>query len=189
MAELDSQDWYQQYGLSISDLSLQPPISQEDMDRYLGLLPEDLSAERRELIRFALESVGRVPYYWGGKASSPGYTGNLFGALVEPDPKGRIKKGLDCSGWVSWVYWSVTGERLAADSTAGLIHCGSPVARSQLQPGDIIIRTGDEAHVIMFLAWEENGRILCIHESSGAANNVTVSSLDANWEHYRKLLE
>ena len=159
------------------------------MDRYLGLLPEDLSAERRELIRFALESVGRVPYYWGGKASSPGYTGNLFGALVEPDPKGRIKKGLDCSGWVSWVYWSVTGERLAAKSTAGLIHCGSPVARSQLQPGDIIIRTGDEAHVIMFLAWEENGRILCIHESSGAANNVTVSSLDANWEHYRKLLE
>ena len=189
VAELDSQDWYQQYGLSISDLSLQPPISQEDMDRYLGLLPEDLSAERRELIRFALESVGRVPYYWGGKASSPGYTGNLFGALVEPDPKGRIKKGLDCSGWVSWVYWSVTGERLAAKSTAGLIHCGSPVARSQLKPGDIIIRTGDEAHVIMFLAWEENGRILCIHESSGAANNVTVSSLDANWEHYRKLLE
>ena len=189
VAELDSQDWYQQYGLSISDLSLQPPISQEDMDRYLGLLPENLSAERRELIRFALESVGRVPYYWGGKASSPGYTGNLFGALVEPDPKGRIKKGLDCSGWVSWVYWSVTGERLAAESTAGLIHCGSPVAWSQLKPGDIIIRTGDEAHVIMFLAWEENGRILCIHESSGAANNVTVSSLDANWEHYRKLLE
>lgn len=189
VAELDNQDWYQQYGLSISDLSLQPPISQEDMDRYLGLLPESLSAERRELIRFALESVGRVPYYWGGKASSPGYTGNLFGALVEPDPKGRIKKGLDCSGWVSWVYWSVTGERLAAKSTAGLIHCGSPVARSQLKPGDIIIRTGDEAHVIMFLAWEENGRILCIHESSGAANNVTVSSLDANWEHYRKLLE
>ena len=189
VAELDSQDWYQQYGLSISDLSLQPPISQEDMDRYLGLLPENLSAERRELIRFALESVGRVPYYWGGKASSPEYTGNLFGALVEPDPKGRIKKGLDCSGWVSWVYWSVTGERLAAESTAGLIHCGSPVAWSQLKPGDIIIRTGDEAHVIMFLAWEENGRILCIHESSGAANNVTVSSLDANWEHYRKLLE
>ena len=63
------------------------------------------------------------------------------------------------------------------------------MARSQLKPGDIIIRTGDEAHVIMFLAWEENGRILCIHESSGAANNVTVSSLDTNWEHYRKLLE
>ena len=125
----------------------------------------------------------------GRKGVIPGYTGNLFGALVEPDPKGRIKKGLDCSGWVSWVYWSVTGERLAAKSTAGLIHCGSPVARSQLKPGDIIIRTGDEAHVIMFLAWEENGRILCIHESSGAANNVTVSSLDANWEHYRKLLE
>ena len=189
VADLKNQDWYENYGLSISDISLQAPMSPEEVDAYMASLPEDLSQERRELIRFALESVGRVPYYWGGKASSPGYAGNRFGTLISSDYKGRIRKGLDCSGWVSWVYWSATGERLPAEGTSGLIQCGTAIARSQLQPGDIIVRTGSNAHVVMFLGWGSNGKLLCIHESSGSANNVTISELDANWKYYRKLIE
>ena len=187
--DLAHQDWYENYGLSISDISLQTPMSEEEIADYMDDLPQNLSQERRELIRFALESVGRVPYYWGGKASAPGYSGNSFGSLVSSDYKGRIRKGLDCSGWIAWVYWSVTGERLPAEGTSGLIQCGTAVSRSQLQPGDIIVRTGTNAHVVMFLGWGSNGKLLCIHESSGPANNVTISELDANWKYYRKLIE
>lgn len=187
--DLTDQDWYENYGLSISDISLQPPMGEAEIDTYLELLPPDLSPERRELVRFALESVGRVPYYWGGKASAPGYEGNHFGSLVSSDKEGRIKKGLDCSGWIAWVYWSVTGERLPAEGTSGLIRCGSATSRSRLQPGDIIVRTGDNAHVVMFLGWGSGGKLICIHESSGPANNVTVSELDANWKYYRNLIE
>lgn len=61
--DLTDQDWYENYGLSISDISLQPPMGETEIDTYLELLPPDLSPERRELVRFALESVGRVPYY------------------------------------------------------------------------------------------------------------------------------
>ena len=71
-------------------------------------LPADLSDTRRELIRYALSSVGKIPYHWGGKASRPDYNGNNFGTLVPADTEGRILKGLDCSGWINWVYWSVT---------------------------------------------------------------------------------
>lgn len=189
VTQLSSRDWFQEYGLSVSVISMLNPLSLSEVEDYLAKLPENLTAERRSLVEFALSSVGKVPYYWGGKASHPGYEGNQFSSLVSPDTKGRVLKGLDCSGWISWVYWSVTGNRLPYESTSGLAICGTRISRQQLQPGDIIVRTGDDAHVIMFLGWTEDGRILCVHESSAGVNNVTVAVRDANWPYYRKLLD
>ena len=186
---LSSQDWYQKYGLTVSAFSMRNPLTSYEIEEYMERLPRELSETRRNVIRFALSSVGKVPYYWGGKPSAPNYSRNNFGTLISPDEKGRILRGLDCSGWINWVYWSVTGNRLPYESTSGLAICGSPVSRDNLQPGDIIIRTGESAHVIMFLEWTEDGRIRCIHESSGDVNNVTVAVRDANWPYYRKLID
>lgn len=186
---LASQDWYQEYGLSISTIHMRDPLSSGEIDAYMDLLPEDVSEERRNIIKFALSSVGKVPYYWGGKASHPGYEGNAFGALVSSDTEGRIFKGLDCSGWVSWVYWSVTGSRLDGESTSSLALCGRAISREELQPGDIILKTGTGAHVVMFLNWAENGQMQVIHESSTAVNNVTIKTMAADWPYYRNLLD
>lgn len=151
-------------------------------------IPSDTSEERKEIIRFALQSVGKVPYYWGGKASARNYSGNNFGSITIPDHRGRILKGLDCSGWINWVYWSVTGERLPYEGTEGLKSTGRPVNRADLKPGDIIVITGKTPHVIMFLNWAPNGQIQCIHET-GSADNVTVGVMTANWPYYRNLLD
>lgn len=186
---LASQDWNQKYGLSVSLIPARNPLTQFEIEEYMDRIPEDVSQIRKDLIHFALSSVGKVPYYWGGKPSAPNYSRNSFGSLINPDRKGRILKGLDCSGWISWVYWSVTGKRLPYESTSGLALCGQSIRREQLQPGDIIIRTGEDAHVIMFLEWTEDGRIRCIHESSAGVNNVTVAVRDANWPYYRKLVD
>ncbi|MCD8082459.1 MAG: NlpC/P60 family protein [Clostridiales bacterium] len=186
---LAAQDWYERYGLSVSIISPGNPLTEADIESYMALLPDDISETRRALIRFALNSVGKVPYYWCGKASRPGYEGNNFGIPVAPDEDGRILKGLDCSGWINWVYWSVTGERLPYESTAGLAFTGTGINREDLLPGDIIIRTGSEAHVIMFLGWESDGRILCINETSGSDNNVVVTSREASWPYYRRLID
>lgn len=188
-SRLSLQDWFERYGLTVSNLSPGNPLSPAEINSYMALLPPNISKTRRNLIRFALESVGRVPYYWGGKPSSPDYASNRFGILTSPDYKGRVLKGLDCSGWINWVYWSVTGKRLAYESTSGLAVLGRKISRSELQPGDIIVRTGTEAHVIMFLGWTPDGRIQCIHESSSPVNNVTVAVRDANWPYYRSLVD
>lgn len=188
-SRLSLQDWFERYGLTVSNLSPGNPLSPAEINSYMALLPLNISQTRRNLIRFALESVGRVPYYWGGKPSSPDYASNRFGILTSPDYKGRVLKGLDCSGWINWVYWSVTGKRLAYESTSGLAVLGRKINRSELQPGDIIVRTGTEAHVIMFLGWTPDGRIQCIHESSSPVNNVTVAVRDANWPYYRSLAD
>ena len=187
--KLISQDWFKTYGLSISTINPKQPLTEEEISKYLSSLPDDLSDERKAVIKFALSSVGKIPYYWGGKASAASYEKNGFGRVVEADYKGRVLRGLDCSGWVQWVYWSAIGDRLnGASSTATLIGEGQKIKRSELQPGDVIVRVGADSHVVMFLQWAGNGNMIVIHENSGA-NNVSVSEVTANYPYYRKLID
>lgn len=184
-----SQDLFSDYGLSLSSVSTNVPLSPQEIQEYMDQLPDDLSQTRKDIIYFALSSVGKVPYYWGGKASRPGYEGNRFGTLVNSDEKGRFLKGLDCSGWIQWVYWSATGKRPEAASTGSLVSSGEGIRRSELKPGDIVVRTGDDAHVVMFLSWSADGRMTVIHESSAFGNNVSIKTMDAAWPYYRRLVD
>ena len=186
---LNSEDWFKRYGLTISAINVRNPLTESEIDAYLARIPDSVSQQRKDIVSFALHSVGKVPYYWGGKPSGPRYESNNFGTIVPPDTKGRVLRGLDCSGWINWVYWSVTGQRLAGQSTGTLIGCGERIARSELAPGDIIVRTGADAHVVMFLEWAGNGNMIVVHETGGVTNNVTVSEMSANWPYYRRLIQ
>lgn len=187
--QLNAQDWAVRYGLTPLELALGTPLSLAEINQYLSLLPADVSAERRAVISYALHTVGKVPYYYGGKAKAPGFEDNHFASLTLPDKKGRVLSGLDCSGWVNWVYWSALGQQPTHLGTSGLIHAGTAVSRSDLKPGDIIVRLGTNSHVMMFLAWAPNGSMICVHETGGSVSNVTVSTVAANWPYYRSLLD
>lgn len=186
---LYEQDWFENYGLSISSIRVTNSLTSEEIQGYINSLPPDISDMRKSVVEYALNSVGKIPYYWGGKPSGPGYANNAFYTLISADYRGRILKGLDCSGWINWVYWSVTGQRLAGESTGTLIGCGRRIQRSELKPGDIIIRTGADAHVVMFLCWAQNGNFIGIHETGGVINNVVVSEMTASWPYYRALID
>jgi len=188
VSHIERQDWTETYDLSVIVEGTKAPLSSTEIESYMNQLPKDTSEIRKSIIRFALQSVGKVPYYWGGKASAKNYSGNNFGSITIPDHRGRILKGLDCSGWINWVYWSVTGTRPAYEGTEGLKSMGRQVKRSDLKPGDIIVITGSTPHVIMFLGWAPNGQIRCIHET-GSVSNVTVGVMSANWPYYRNLLD
>lgn len=186
---LAAQDWLQDYGLTVEGMALRNPLTSEDLDLYLSLVPDTASEARKNLVQYALSSVGRVPYYWGGKPRTAGYEGNAFGTVVSADIDGRFLKGLDCSGWISWVYWSATGSRLGSESTSSLMSCGSPVTKEELLPGDICIRPGANAHVVMFLGWTADGQMLCIQETSGNINNVEVGIVTPDWACCRRIIE
>lgn len=186
---LNSQDWYGLYGINTSDLLMSNPLTSAEIDIYMELLPDDASPLRKAFVKYALSSVGKIPYYWGGKPSAPGYTGNEFGSVIRPDEDGRFLRGLDCSGWVNWVYWSVTGRGLGAESTGTLINSGSPISKSALIPGDICIRTGPVGHVVIFLGWTSEGKMLCIQETTGSANNVEIGIVASDWHSYRRIID
>lgn len=185
---INRQSWADEYDLNVTLPGTRAPLSTTEIDSYMNQLPADTTEERKNIIRFALQSVGKVPYYWGGKPDSRNYSGNSFGSVTIPDHRGRILKGLDCSGWINWVYWSATGNRLPYEGTEGLKTTGSQIARQDLKPGDIVVITGSTPHVIMFMNWTADGQIQCVHET-GSANNVTVGVMTANWPYYRNLLD
>ena len=189
---LAASDWYENYGLSVSLFSKTSPLSESEIESYMELLPEDLSEDRRKLAENALGSIGRIPYYFGGKASSADYDKNHFGSLVGPDYKGRVFRGLDCSGWLAWNWWSTFGTPLSESSTGGLIHLGHEIRRKDLQTGDILVRAGGEetiGHVLMFFRWDEEGQAICIHETGGVTNNVVMTVQTDTGMSCRNLLD
>ena len=187
--ELQTQDWYDLYGLTTTGISLANPLTAAEIEAHIRQLPAGISQDRIDVIRFALSSVGKVPYYWGGKPSSDDYDGNSFATVTVADDRGRMLRGLDCSGWVKWVYWSSIGKELPYEGTGGLSGLGKRIKRDQLQPGDIIVKTGEDSHVVMFLGWGEEGKMKCIHETGGGVNNVIISEMNANYPYYRNLLD
>lgn len=187
---LADQDWEAQFGFTRPAVSFGKTLTRQEYETYMSLLPDELSAERKSLIAFALDSVGKVPYYYGGKPACPGFGGNNFFSLTSPDTMGRTLKGLDCSGWINWVYWSVLGSPITGAGTSSLAESGRAVTKEELKPGDIAVISGDDAHVVMFLGWDEaTGDMICIHESAGNTNNVTVSHTNREWTDYRSLVE
>ena len=186
---LVGEDWYERYGIAVEGVVVRNPLTSLEIDLYMKMVPDGVSAERRNVVRYALASVGRIPYYWGGKPGNPGYMGNRFGVVVSPDADGRFLKGLDCSGWINWVYWSATGKRLGGESTSTLVSCGTAVGKDELLPGDICIRPGENAHVVMFLGWNAEGQMICLQETSGNINNVEVGICTPEWAHYRRLID
>lgn len=187
---IEQQDWNRVYGLSIvpNMLYRRSPLTVAETVYYMNLLPEDTSPERKLVVKQALESVGLIPYYWGGKPSAAGYEGNHFGTATSPDEDGRTLRGLDCSGWINWVYWSALGTPLPYQSTGGLTQCGMQISREELKAGDIMVKTGASAHVYLFLAWAGDDHMYVIHETTGQVDNVTVDRLMADWPYYRRLI-
>ena len=187
--DINSQDWYAEYGLTIStSMYIRNPLTGSEIQHYMSLVPANTSDTRKALVRQALQTVGSIPYYWGGKPSGPGFEVNGFGTVVAPDTKGRMLRGLDCSGWIAWVYWTALGRVLPYQSTSGLSTLGTGISRSQLRPGDIIVRTGPDAHVYMFLAWADGDSMYLIHETGGITNNVTIGIYNVDWPYNRDLI-
>ena len=186
---LKEQDWFKDYGLSISSVEKKSPLTEEEISSYMKDLPKDLSEERKALIHFALSSVGKVPYFYGGKAGVKGLEGNHFGATISSsDYKGRNRKGLDCSGFVQWAYWSSVDRSLDfASSTQELIGKGQKIKRSELKAGDLIIQPSGESHVVVFIKWTKDGKMLAVHEN-GTAGNISVDEVQANYPYYRSIL-
>ena len=177
-----------EYGLGISKLQFIEPLTQEEINYYLSRLDKDLSPNRRAVIETALKSVGKIPYYYGGKTHNFGFKANAFGSKIAADYKGRCLKGLDCSGWVNWVYGTTFNKYIIkSEGTNKLAGEGTKILRKELLPGDIIVRPGIDSHVMMFLEWAPGGKMTVIHEN-GAVNNVSIGTFDAYYPYYRRIL-
>ena len=160
-------------------------LTDEEVEAIIGNLPENLSPERKEIIKVAAEAIGKIPYYWGGAASGPGWEVNNFGSPCTPDANGRAQKGLDCSHFVDWVYWTAIGNNLGNSWTGHLWDISSDVGGiHNLQPGDIgLMNTGNNSnnHVGIYV-----GNGMWIHCTGSPTNNVVLNNTGC-FRYYREL--
>jgi len=101
------------------------------------LSENSVSDNGNQLVGTAASLAGRVPYEWGGKASKGGYDSSWWSY----NEKNGQQKGLDCSGFVQWVYMTNGYSKEATDkllSTDTMLNSDMErVSEEDLQPGDV----------------------------------------------------
>ena len=87
--------------------------------------------------------------------------------------------GLDCSGFVDWVFYNVTGGEYVIGHGGGahMQHtCCTPISWNEAQPGDLVFYPDDE-HVGIVGGRDESGNMLIIH-CAFSQNNVVITGLE-----------
>ena len=144
-------------------------------------LPEGLSLEREAVVRTACSLVGKVNYFWGGKSLVLGWD-SRWGELRQVTAAGSSTTGtyqpygLDCSGFVDWVFYNQSGGSYVIGHGGGATmqhsYC-TDISWADAQPGDLVFYP-DNSHVGIVGGRDANGELLIIHCASGY-NNVVIT--------------
>lgn len=166
--------------LLLTDLT----ASQEQARELLRNLPDDLTPERRAVVETACTLVGKVSYFWGGKALVIGWD-SRWGTIQKVWADGSSTTGtyrpygLDCSGFVDWAFYNVSDGAyvLGHGGGASMQHsyC-TPISWANAIPGDLVFYPED-SHVGIVGGRDEAGNLLIIHCASGY-NCVVVTGAD-----------
>ena len=156
-------------------------ISQEDAIELLENLPDDLDPERKAVVETAVQLVGRVSYFWGGKSLTLGWD-DRWGVPTEVTAAGSGSTGtirpfgLDCSGFVDWTFYNATNGSYYPGRGGGAAtqhsYCTN-ISWSDAQPGDLVFYP-DDSHVGIVGGKDADGNLLIVH-CSGGANGVVIT--------------
>lgn len=156
-------------------------ITNVDALAVLAALPDDLPEQRRNVVQTALTLYGKVNYFWGGKSLTIGWD-SRWGELRKVTAAGSRTTGsyrpfgLDCSGFVDWVFYNATNGGYIIGHGGGAAsqhnYC-TDISWAEAMPGDLVFYLEDD-HVGIVCGWDERGNLLVIHCAS-SANNVVIT--------------
>ncbi|MBE6065896.1 C40 family peptidase [Clostridium cochlearium] len=150
-----------------------PSLSEAEINELLNNIQNE---DERNIVKTALSLLGITRYEWGGKAEA-----------------GGTPKGLDCSGFVSWVYKTSLGYYgLDGGGTAYQFGVTDSVNNGELKIGDLgfwkypseTAGTPSNAnHVGIYIGKDENGNNLFIHSQGGTG--VCISAFP--FKHFKRV--
>ena len=156
-------------------------LTEERIQNMIANLPDDLPPERKAVMNAAYSLVGKVNYFWGGKSEVIGWD-SRWGTPMKVTAAGSnttgmiLPFGLDCSGFVTWVFINATGDTYYANvighGAANQYSRCEKIDWSEAQAGDLVFYP-DLGHVGIIAGKDENGNILVIHCASSQNNVVT----------------
>jgi cell wall-associated NlpC family hydrolase len=172
----DEKDWARE--LSKSDLSALFPDMNFPSD---NISPEEIMQKikkaklgnmtRKDLIEIAKSLNGKIKYFWGGK-SGAGYNSQWNKPTLVTAPgcsqSGTMQPfGLDCSGYVDWVYKTAGFGNILNGGTTQQWQSSYPIQAKDLKVGDLVFkqRPSDAGvnHVGIYIGISTAGERLYIH--------------------------
>lgn len=166
--------------VALASLAGSLEITSADVKEVLNALPEDLSDDRKQAVMTALQLVGKVNYFWGGKSYVMGWDsrwGQLTKVTADSSPSTGTYRpyGLDCSGFIDWTLHNAD---LPSDGHWYVGTNLTAVTEATALPGDMALYP-DDSHIGMVVGRDSSGKLLICHCSSGN-NNVVVTEFSAS---------
>lgn len=161
----------------------------DEIANILATLPDGLSDARKSVVIKAYSLVGHVAYYWGGKSTVQGWDvrwGNPAYVESEGSEDGYALRtyGLDCSGYVSWVFCNAGDSNQVAvigNGSSNQWARSSEVGWADALPGDLAFfaAPGERPinHVGIVVEHGDDGRLMIAHCSS-RRNAVVVTDAE-----------
>ena len=172
---------YQELFMALTGSYQDIDLSPEEIQEIINKIPTDLSEERKQVVLTAYQLLGKVNYFWGGKSLVLGWD-SRWGTPMEVTAAGSSSSGtvrpfgLDCSGFVDWVFYNQSGGSYiighGGGASAQHSYC-TPISWSDAKPGDLVFYPGD-SHVGIVCGFDSSGNIMVIHCAS-SENNVVVT--------------
>lgn len=171
-------------------------LTEAQIQEILSTLPAGLSTERVGAVLNAYSLVNKISYFWGGKSYLQGWDPR-WGNSAHVTSGGSSSSGtyrpygLDCSGYVAWVFCNTAGYSVAGDlgiSTRYQWGLSQETAWEDAQPGDLAFfynpeLSGSINHVGVVVGWDLDGELLVAHCSS-SKNTVAVTRAAATGFKY-----
>lgn len=172
---------YQELFMALTGSYQDIDLSPEEIQEIIKKLPADLSEERKQVVLTAYQLLGKVNYFWGGKSLVLGWDSRwrtpMEVTAAGSSTTGTVRPfGLDCSGFIDWVFYNQSGGSYVIGHGGGASsqhsYC-TDISWSDAQPGDLVFYPRD-SHVGIVCGFDGNGNVLIIHCASGY-NNVVVT--------------
>lgn len=172
-------------------------LSVAEIAQIKASLPADLSIMQNDIVGASLSLVGKVNYFWGGKSTAIGWD-NRWGTSMEVTAPGSSTTGtvrpfgLDCSGFVAWVYVNagVPTDKIAdafGTNTSTQWKFSEPIAWNEAQIGDLaffaVPGTTKYNHVGIIISIGSNGQYQVVHCAS-SKNQVVLGDADETGFRY-----
>ncbi|MBV1758087.1 MAG: C40 family peptidase [Dethiosulfatibacter sp.] len=188
------------YGVLMASSNVKTFLTREEINAIQSYIPEGVTIESEKVVQAAQSLVGKVNYFWGGKSLAIGWD-ERFGTDMEVTSPGSSSTGtirpfgLDCSGFVTWVFVNAGLPAESIESTIGhgttaQWNVSTSIPASTAMLGDLAFLatpgTRKVNHIGIVVGRNDDGQIMVIHCSSGA-NNVSISTAESvGFLYYRR---
>ncbi len=171
--------------------------SKESVDALLSTVPADTNVERKQVVKTALSLVGKISYVFGGKYNRLGWNDAWGNANEAGDGENiRISQdtGLDCSGFVSWVFINAANDpkvlRAIGNGSSNQWAHSAAIGWDEGRPGDLAFycAPGERQynHVGIIVSRDEDGSYLIAHCSSLQDGVVVTDAWSSGFRYLRR---